>query len=56
MLFALLSLAKIWRVVFLREYCGFWIARLLSFKRPLLLVDVSVCLFVCLSVCLQLWC
>jgi len=51
MLFVLLSLSKIWRVVSLLEYCGFWIARLLSFKRPLLLVNVYVCLCVCLSVC-----
>jgi len=30
--------------------CIFWLSRLLSFKRPLLSVNVSVCLSVCLSV------
>jgi len=29
-------------------------SRAASFKRPLLLVDVSVCVSVCLSVCPQL--
>jgi len=28
----------------------YWLARLLSFKRPLLSVDVSVCLLVCVCV------
>ena len=37
------------------EYCCmYWLARLLHFKRPLLSVDVSLCLCVTLSVCLQL--
>jgi len=35
---------------------SYWLARMLRFKRPLLFVDVSVCLSVCVNVCRQLWC
>jgi len=38
------------------EYYNPQIGSLLSFKRPLLSVDVSVCVCVCLSVYPQLWC